>query len=260
MSQICSQGRKNRSIMGHLPLAQSAFPFPWETPQGVAFSHTSTHISFMHQFPQVGNRSMHIIVHLYLTYIPVHPVMPSYDRPIMEQYALGLQKMPMRLAAIFVSRHHPDAYLEFKGKDKIPELYQDLLEERIFFFWGGGGRPLAEQGLMDENNSICLRIRGKISSHRFCQLYKLGDDPLHDPKTNIYCFGKPCFDSSLDAASNYVCVVRTGSRKSAMPYPWKKPIRIECWLPVFVPLDVLKHSDKRRRGRIVAITRTLDFS
>ena len=53
--------------------------------------------------------------------------------------------LTMRLADKFVSRHHPDAYLEFKGKDKMPELFQDLPEE-VKRFLGG---PISEQGLLE---------------------------------------------------------------------------------------------------------------
>ena len=45
----------------------------------------------------------------------------------------------MRLADGFVSRHHPDAVLEFKGKDKDPGLYEDLPESALRFL----GRPMS---------------------------------------------------------------------------------------------------------------------
>ena len=51
----------------------------------------------------------------------------------------------MRLADGFVSRHHPDAILEFKGKDKDPELYEGLPESALKFL----GRPMSDTTLAD---------------------------------------------------------------------------------------------------------------
>ena len=51
----------------------------------------------------------------------------------------------MRLADGFVSRHHPDAMLEYKGKDKIEELHEGMPPEVERFM----GKPLSEKSLLD---------------------------------------------------------------------------------------------------------------
>ena len=53
--------------------------------------------------------------------------------------------LTMRLADGFVTRHHPDAMIEYKGKEKMPELFEQLPKEVTKFL----GEPMTEQKLIE---------------------------------------------------------------------------------------------------------------
>ena len=51
----------------------------------------------------------------------------------------------MRLADGYISRHHPDDMLPYKGSEKTPSLHQDLPDSVLRFL----GRPLSSEALVD---------------------------------------------------------------------------------------------------------------
>ena len=51
----------------------------------------------------------------------------------------------MRLADGYISRHHPDDMLPYKGSEKTPSLHQDLPESVLRFL----GKPLSSEALVD---------------------------------------------------------------------------------------------------------------
>lgn len=65
----------------------------------------------------------------------------------------------MRLADGYVSRHHPDDVLHYRGSEKSPSLHQDLLESVLRFL----GKPLSPEALVDlaerDNLEIIYRDR-----------------------------------------------------------------------------------------------------
>ena len=51
----------------------------------------------------------------------------------------------MRLADGYISRHHPDDMLPYKGSEKTPSLHQDLPESVLRFL----GKPLSSEALVE---------------------------------------------------------------------------------------------------------------
>ena len=50
----------------------------------------------------------------------------------------------MRLADSFVSRHHPDSFLKYRGPDKDMELFKDLPDSVLAFL----GKPMSQESLI----------------------------------------------------------------------------------------------------------------
>ena len=63
----------------------------------------------------------------------------------------------MRLADGYISRHHPDDMLPYKGSEKTPSLHQDLPESVLRFL----GKPLSSEALVElaENDDLDIIYR-----------------------------------------------------------------------------------------------------
>ena len=68
--------------------------------------------------------------------------------------------MTMRLGDGYVSRHHPDDMIKYKGNEKKTELYDNLPESVLDFL----GRPLSSQSLqkLAENDDLEIIYRDHI--------------------------------------------------------------------------------------------------
>ena len=60
----------------------------------------------------------------------------------------------MRIADSFVSRHHPDSFIKFRGNKKDNDLFRDLPESVLTFL----GKPMSKQSILELSKTDNLEI------------------------------------------------------------------------------------------------------